>query len=732
MPEFKELTIKDAYDLFKTNSAFRGDIADWLIKDPAVPDAKVFEAKLPPVNMHRKVGPIKLKTRLDFFSSAPSFSDLRFKDSKKPPSHCKLEELGEEAVILVVKPSPQVPDGVNIRVEASGVGKLIDANNLGKGERGTCVFIWRFKVIDCADMVGWYDPGQLAQTAVNVAISTIFGRNADYRVTESLAARSIDADSDKEPEPLVDGIFDYSGHDDLWIDYVADTGDGWNSTYSVAHHISQPQLRVAPDKSIPRGHVLIFGGDEVYPTSSRPVYRQRLIDPYEAALPETDEPHPHAFAIPGNHDWYDSLVSFTRLFCQRRWFAGWKTRQSRSYFALKLPHKWWLIGTDVQLDSDIDFPQVEYFKKVASKMDDDDRIILCTAEPHWIYDKLLKKYDNEINENNLAFLEEKIFCPKIFWEQNIFLRRIGVYLSGDLHHYRRHARRTGEHKITAGGGGAFMHPTHGGDVTELRDSYELQKSFPSRETSSKLTWRNLGFIFLNPWFGCLTAALYMLTCWSVMAPIGKLGIREFPNVVRTVIVTSFANPFAVFWILLVWIGFLFFTDTYSKWYRWIAGSLHGLVHVSCMFFIGWFATYFSESYLHFPFGRPYQLLVAAIIIAALGWIVGSVVMGLYLAISLNGFKRHANETFSALAIQDWKNFLRLNIDSRGFLTIYPIGIRRVARKWKVSENASGSVFLPDDERASAPGLIEEPIVIFPRGPKTWEKDPPKEWIFVED
>ncbi|HEY0348716.1 MAG TPA: hypothetical protein VGC60_11245, partial [Pyrinomonadaceae bacterium] len=496
MSQFKELTTGEALDLFRTNSAFRGDIADWLITDPLGSGAKVFEAKLPPVNMHRKLGPIKWKTRLSFSTSAPSFSNLRFKSAGNPPSTCKLEELGEEAVILVVKPFPEVADGVNITVEASGIGKFIEGNNLGKGEQDQCIFIWRFKVIDPAEMVGWYDPGQLVQTAINVAISTIFGRNADYRTTEALAARSNDADPDTEPEPLVDGVFDYSKKDDLWIDYVADTGDGWNSTYTVAYHISQPQLPVAPNESIPRGHVLIFGGDEVYPTSSRPVYRQRLIDAYEAALPETNEPHSHAFAVPGNHDWYDSLVSFTRLFCQGRWFAGWKTRQNRSYFALRLPHKWWLIGTDVQLDSDIDFPQVNYFKSVASQMEEGDRIILCTAEPHWIYDKLLKKYDNEINENNLAFLEEKIFC-----------RKIQVFLSGDLHHYRRHATKDNKQKITAGGGGAFMHPTHGGDVTELRNGYDLQKSFPSRETSSKVAWRNLGFIFLNPWFGCLTAAL---------------------------------------------------------------------------------------------------------------------------------------------------------------------------------------------------------------------------------
>lgn len=552
-------------------------------------------------------------------------------------------------------------------------------------------------------MVGWYDPGQLARTGVDVAVSTIFGKHADYRITESLVPPSKDdVFGDEAGEPAdADGIYDYSAGDTMWIDYIADTGDGWDSTYSIAYYASQPELKPQGiDQPIPRGEILIFGGDEVYPTASRQVYRERLIGPFETALARTDPPNPHVFAIPGNHDWYDSLVSFTRLFCQRRWFGGWKTRQSRSYFALKLPHNWWLIGTDVQLDSDIDYPQVKYFKQVAQKMEKDDRIILCTAEPHWIYDKLYKKYDSEINENNLAFLEEKIFC-----------RKIAVFLSGDLHHYRRHATEDNRQKITAGGGGGFLHPTHGGDVKELADGYGLKKAFPPENVSKHLTWKNLGFLFLNPWFGYVTGLLYTLTCWSVMANIGGLGIHQWQLAVKRAIATSIGNPTAVFWILLVWGGFLLFTDVHSPAYRIVAGTLHGFTHVLSTFFIGWFATYVGVTLLHWPFKSPKQLLLAGAIIFVLGWIVGSIVMGVYLLISLNLFKRHANEAFSALASPDWKNFLRLRIDTNGGLTIFPIGIRKVARKWKASSGAGGAAYVPDDPRATLPELIEPSIRI---------------------
>ena len=71
-------------------------------------------------------------------------------------------------------------------------------------------------------------------------------------------------------------------------------------------------------------------------------------------------------ALPGNHDWYDSLVAFQKLFFThifngRTFAGGWRTRQKRSYFALKLPHKWWLVGVDLQLSHNIDVPQLRYF-----------------------------------------------------------------------------------------------------------------------------------------------------------------------------------------------------------------------------------------------------------------------------------------------------------------------------------------------------------------------------------
>ena len=183
-------------------------------------------------------------------------------------------------------------------------------------------------------MVGWYDPGQLLQTGKQVVVSTIIGRHADRRLTEELGTIGYFQDftalttEAAGPPPAPDEYDEYgvnpmpvavpAAGQELWIDYVSDVGDGWNSTYAVAHALAQDELKVkgvaAP---LPRGQILLFGGDEIYPTADRDQYRRRLEAPYAAALHHPPATMPYAFALPGNHDWYDSLASFSEVFSSK-------------------------------------------------------------------------------------------------------------------------------------------------------------------------------------------------------------------------------------------------------------------------------------------------------------------------------------------------------------------------------------------------------------------------------
>jgi len=539
-------------------------------------------------------------------------------------------------------------------------------------------------------MASWYSPLELMRTAIDMMVSSLVAGRSDYRAIEALIRGK--------------RYFDYSAHqyggeNQIWIDYVADVGDGFNSTYAIAYllgkkslHLEGRSVALEPREgalALPRGDVLIMGGDEVYPSASRALYQRRLVRPYEAALTKGSKgPHPHLFAIPGNHDWYDGLTSFMRLFGQKRTLGVWQTRQSRSYFALKLPHGFWLLGVDIQLDADIDRPQIDYFCRVAKKhIKPGDRIILCTAEPEWVRSEE-DKPDSTL-QSNLVFFEKMIL------KENPGARVV-ARLSGDLHHYRRHTSKTGVHNITAGGGGAFLHPTHDDPREKIRFGprgaevdYELKACFPDTQTSQRLAWKNLLFLVHNPGFASIAAVAYAFLSLVLLGP--SPGILVCGLVIVGI--------------------FVAFTDTPRIAYRVAGGVLHGLAHLLCALALTWrLQPVFDFRLLQDQTSIFTELKVMLFAMAA-GAVLGPTIMGIYLLISLNLFGRHGNEAFSALRIEDYKNFLRIRVDARG-VTIYPIGLRRVPRQWVVSDAPRpGEALILPVEGTLEPHLIEDPIHI---------------------
>ncbi len=84
-------------------------------------------------------------------------------------------------------------------------------------------------------------------------------------------------------------------------------------------------------------------------------------------------------------------------------------------------------------------------------------------------------------------------------------------------------------------------------------------------------------------------------------------------------------------------------------------------------------------------------------------------MGVYLLVSVNVFGRHSEEAFSGLRIEDFKHFLRLHVDRDGHLTIWPIKIERVPRRWRdrVAADVTMSRVVPGEPLPVE--LIEPPI-----------------------
>ena len=285
--------------------------------------------------------------------------------------------------------------------------------------------------------VRWLDPSILAKAGVEVAVSGTFGKFADKREIQT------------QPQ----GPFDYSRDGELWIDYLSDTGDGWAATQTMAWVMAQPSLAFG-EEDLPRGKVLLLGGDQVYPTASAEAYEDRFKGPFAAALPQSQPGHePEMFATPGNHDWYDGLVSFLRLFCSTQWIGGWRTRQRRSYFALQLPNKWWIWAIDIQLDTYIDDVQLAYFAD--QKVGPGDKIILLTAKPSWI-----AAIDGRVEPPTWKYLN--------FFEERMVRdtgAKLALTITGDRHHYARyeptgHGADAAPTRLTAGGGGAYLSATH--------------------------------------------------------------------------------------------------------------------------------------------------------------------------------------------------------------------------------------------------------------------------------
>jgi hypothetical protein len=389
------------------------------------------------------------------------------------------------------------------------------------------------------------------------------------------------------------------------------------------------------------------------------------------------------------------LVAFQNLFCShffnRRRFAddletgkgGWRTRQEIGYFALKLPHKWLLLGVDFQLSHNIDVRQLQYFEKIINQMEPESRVILCVPEPYWV-----KSIKYEGMTDVFAKKEKSVeSLEKLLAQKNI---EVKLYLAGDLHHYRRFEAddESQVHKITAGGGGAFLHPTHDFDFNKHHKNkgFSLKKSYPEPEDSRKLDWKNFAFIFKNPTFGVLTAAIYAVLAWMIHGVVndGFTWKKAFDATISRLI----NEPIALIIVVVMLLGLVFFTDSNSTIYRRTAGTIHGLAHLGAIFVFGWLGylvgVWLTAKYhLVNPTYINLVWFLSVMAVSALGgYLVGSFIMGLYLFISLHVFKRHDNEAFSALKIEDYKNFLRLHIDAEGKLNVYSLKIEKVPRDWE--------------------------------------------------
>ena len=126
-----------------------------------------------------------------------------------------------------------------------------------------------------------------------------------------------------------------------------------------------------------------------------------------------------------------------------------------------------------------------------------------------------------------------------------------------------------------------------------------------------------------------------------------------------------------------------------------------------MFYLGWGALDLAARWLHAS--GVVRAAIAGAGTFAGGWLAGSIIMGVYLLVSVNVFGRHSEEAFSGLRIEDFKHFLRLHIGPDGRLTIWPVKIARVPRRWRDRAEDDRSMSRVVPESPLAVDLIEPPV-----------------------
>jgi hypothetical protein len=272
---------------------------------------------------------------------------------------------------------------------------------------------------------------------------------------------------------------------DVFIDFIADTGDDVAVSRATAALLFRDYELPDPDRPgahlvAPRGDVLLFGGDTAYPVATAQEITNRVLVPFNQVLeklPPDGRPRV-LLGIPGNHDWYDGLDGFGRMFRRRlepeddvrpsivgisplmlqhyaEWarefvrggkvekpkalvLAGYTPVQNASYFALRLSDGLDLLAVDRQLRTP-DSRQRRF---------------------------LLERYQEHPEIATMVLLPDPVFRfggPSKSGTAMVESLRLDLgardhfVLTGDVHHYQRVEQGRLLHVI-AGGGGAFLHP----------------------------------------------------------------------------------------------------------------------------------------------------------------------------------------------------------------------------------------------------------------------------------
>jgi hypothetical protein len=331
----------------------------------------------------------------------------------------------------------------------------------------------------------WLLGGNLLRQAWRIAKNTFLANEQDLRDWMAPVPDIADL-ANKVSAPGGDNAEYKARLDDqeMWIDYVADTGDDvetmqllsswfladlWTDGTTVSREPS-PGRPIA----LPAGAVLFLGGDTAYHVADEDTLRKRFSDPMKVGYAAAGKPlRPRSlFAIPGNHDYYDHLVGFNRLIRHAipgtdnvlELFSVMARTQGASYTKLLLPFDWQLWAVDLGPHG-LDGRQEAYFRpKHLGDLPVPARLILCTPSPAVVHRQVATTppADEAYRRLVASTPHEWMASPT---RDTVTHERALLHLSGDIHHYARYTGeldkagvKTGVTCVVSGGGGAMLHP----------------------------------------------------------------------------------------------------------------------------------------------------------------------------------------------------------------------------------------------------------------------------------
>jgi hypothetical protein len=548
--------------------------------------------------------------------------------------------------------------------------------------------------------IRWYGATSLVGHFRNLVASAIASESVDSRDwMRPLAAEDMLGAVTRVLGVETNGTLLQSLGRPLWLDWVADTGDDHDVSRAVGRMLF---AEYACDEAggtavLPRGDVLLFGGDTAYPVATADEIYRRLVKPWNEVLRELgglrDRPRV-LLAIPGNHDWYDGLDGFARLF--RRPAESPQRGDERDRSEARLHRRSRLgdrnvglvarglhldeVGGALRLIRDAGRAVRAFWR--GTKVERRRRLTLEGYEAVqessfwalplargldlWGVDRQLGRLDYRQRtyfqsrrravgakaaiwfvapDPAIAFGERWEFGDTMLRACNLSLERDSVlYQCGDLHQYeRRHIKRSMH--VIAGGGGAFLHGTR-----IAPDPKPAAAAYPNAAITRRLALE-------VPLKLMLGRAGYLVHIAAALVASFELGVGWHAR--QRFMWTSVMVSAAIVWILYVIAG-----HQRSHPWRVLAASIPfgaalGLLPMALSFLLRAAAQFVP-------------LLGRDTIVTIVDAFAGAFVFGLFLAVcALGGLEMQ--QAFTVLGHPGFKHFVRMRVLPDGTIDAWVIG-----------------------------------------------------------